>query len=748
MFIQTTDVHILREPAMFERLGHLTYTRRRWVLALAGVFLAVGAGWGTGVFGAMISSGFEDPGSESAKALGRAQESVGRDEADVVVLYRAGGRPVDDPAVRAAVEGHLAGLPAGLVDRVTTTWSAGPRGAALVSVDGRATYAVVHLSADSEDGRMDAYEELEPRLRQAPDGLTVRVGGNEAIASDITTQVSEDIAKAEQLSLPLVLVLLVLVFGGLTAASLPLAIGGLAILGSFTMLRLLSLATDVSIFAVNIVTMLGLGLAIDYGLFVVSRFREELHRGASTEQAVARTMATAGRTVAFSGVTVAIALASLLLFPQVFLRSMGFGGMAAVLVAMVGALTVLPALLSVLGHRVDSLRVPGLRRRTAPEAAAGHGAWYRLAHSVMRRPVAYVAAIVPVLLLAGLPFLRVEFGGVDHRALPDGTESRVVSETLARDFSGGGTTTIDAVVSFADGSIDAADRAALAGFADRVEALPAVVSAETSGEGDGSALLTVRHTEEGISAPARELVGDIRDLPEPAGAEVLVGGRAAELDDLLASLGSTLPWMGLFVVGVTLVLLFLAFGSVVLPVKAVAMNVLSLSASFGALVWIFQDGHLASWLGFTSTGAIEATQPILMLALAFGLSMDYEVFLLSRVREEWDRTGDNTVAVATGLQRTGRIITSAAVLLVVVIGAFSTSGIVFIKMIGIGMIIAILVDATIVRALLVPATMRLLGRWNWWAPAPLVRFWEQHGFREGGEPSPGERPVVPERVPV
>ena len=726
---------------MFDRLGHLTYSRRYWVLVLAGLFLTVGAAWGTGVFGAMVSSGFEDPGSESAAALEQVQDSVGRDEADIVVLYRTGeGGPVATPAVRAAVESHLAGLPGELVEGVTTTWSAGPAGAALLSEDGRSTYAVVHVVGADEDARMAAYEGLEPSLRDAPEDLEVRLGGNEAIASDITTQVGEDIARAETISLPIVLVLLVLVFGGLTAASLPLAIGGLAILGSFTMLRLLSLVTDVSIFAVNIVTMLGLGLAIDYALFMISRFREELHGGKTIEAALARTMSTAGRTVAFSGITVAISLASLLLFPQVFLRSMGFGGMAAVLVAMVGALTVLPALLAVLGHRVDSLRVPGLARlagrlrsrRTAGDSGAStHGAWARVAHSVMRRPVVYVVVIVPVLLLAGLPFLRVEFGGVDHRALPAGTESRVVSETLLTDFPGGGTTSIDPVVTFADGDIGEADQGALASFASKVRALPDVVSVDVSGEGDGTALLTVRHSQEGISAPARDLVAEIRELPEPEGSEVLVGGRAAELRDLLSSLGSTLPWMGLFVVGVTLVLLFLAFGSVILPLKAVAMNVLSLSASFGALVWIFQDGNLSSVLGFTSTGTIEATQPILMLAMAFGLSMDYEVFLLSRVREEWDRTGDNTAAVAGGLQRTGRIITSAALLLVVVIGAFSTSGIVFIKMIGIGMIIAIVVDATIVRALLVPATMRLLGRWNWWAPVPMARWWARHGLHEG-----------------
>ncbi len=717
---------------MFERLGHVNYRRRRWVLALAGAFLVVAGGWGTGVFGSMVSSGFEDPDSESARALEQVERTVGRGDPDVVVLYDFRGRDVGDPGYRAAVEEHLADLPRDVVAGTTTYWSTGGRATALVSEDRTRTYAVLQLRGEDDDALMDAYEELSPELRDTPAGLHVELGGNQAIASDITTQVSEDIAKAEKVSLPLVLVLLVIIFGGLTAASLPLAIGGLAILGSFTLLRLLTLITDVSVFSINIVTMLGLGLAIDYALFVVSRFREELRTGATVEDALVRTMTTAGRTVAFSGITVAISLASLLLFPQVFLRSMGFGGMAAVLVAMVGALTVLPALLSVLGHRVDSLRIPTPWRRRGPARADAqhHGAWYRVARSVMRRPVVYVAVIVPVLLLAGLPFLRVEFGGVDHRALPPGTESRVVTETLNQDFPGGGTTTIDPVVTFADGSLDRTDRAELSAYVDRLGALPGVTSAEVTGVTDGSALVAVHHELEGISGEARDLVGQVREVPAPAGAEVLVGGRAADLRDLLASLGATLPWMGLFVVGVTLVLLFLAFGSVVLPLKAVVMNALSLAASFGALVWIFQDGHLSGLLGFESTGAVEATQPILMLAMAFGLSMDYEVFLLSRVREQWDRTGDNAAAVAGGLQRTGRIITSAAVLLVVVIGAFSTSGIVFIKMIGIGMIIAILVDATVVRALLVPATMRLLGHWNWWAPAPLARFWDRFGFRE------------------
>ncbi|MGZ4616987.1 MAG: MMPL family transporter, partial [Actinomycetes bacterium] len=503
---------------MFESLGHLTYRRRRWVLALAGVFLVVAGAWGTGVFGSLISSGFDTPGSDSAKALDRLEKTVGREGADVIVLYDDGGRTVDDPAFRAAVERHLAGLPTDQVAGVTTYWSTGGRAAGLVSQDRRQTYAVLRLRGANEDAVMNAYQAVEPRLRQAPEGLTVRLGGNEAIASDITSQVSKDIAHAEQISMPMVLVLLVIIFGGLTAASLPLAIGGLAILGSFTLLRLLTLVTDVSVFSINIVTMLGLGLAIDYALFIVSRFREEIRGGSAPEAALARTMATAGRTVAFSGVTVAIALASLLLFPQVFLRSMGFGGMAAVLVAMVGALTVLPALLAVLGHRVDSLRIR-LPWRRAAAATDHHGAWYRLARSVMRRPVVYVVAIVPVLLLVGSSFLRVQFGGVDHRALPAGAESRVVSERVLADFPGGGTTTIDPVVTFAGGRVDTA---ALTSYVGALRTRPGVTAAEVTAQAGGTAQVAVHHGFEGISSQARDLVGEVRAVPAPAGAEVLV----------------------------------------------------------------------------------------------------------------------------------------------------------------------------------------------------------------------------------
>jgi len=523
---------------------------------------------------------------------------------------------------------------------------------------------------------------------------------------------------------------------------MPLVVGGLAILGAFTALRLITLVTDVSVFAINIVTMLGLGLAIDYALFIVSRFREELAAQPAgrqgVEDALVRTVATAGRTVAFSGVTVAISLAGLLLFPQMFLRSMAFGGIAAVLVAMAAALTVLPALLAVLGPRINAGSVPWLRRRPDRATDGSGGAWYRVAHSVMRRPLAYMAVIVVGLLALGLPFRNVTFGGIDARALPAGTQSRQVSQTLDRDFTRNATTAIEVVVSGAD----AAD---LRGYTERLRALPGATGAQVTQTAADTSRIAVRYDADPISSRARQLVADVRAVDPPVGSRVLVGGDTAELVDLLGSLGRTLPWMAAFVGLVTFVLLFLAFGSVLLPLKAIVMNLLSLTASFGALVWIFQQGHLSGLLGFTPTGTVEATQPILMLAIAFGLSMDYEVFLLSRVREQWGRTGNNTTAVATGLQRTGGIITSAALLLVVVIGAFATSGITFIKMIGVGMIIMLMIDATVVRALLVPATMRLLGRYNWWAPRPLARFCLRYGYREHDEPpAPAGQPIVPE----
>ena len=723
---------------MFESLGRSVFRRRRVVLAAAGVLAVVAALWGTGVFGSLAGGGFDDPDSDSARAAEQAARAFGRHQPDVVVLYSSPTLTVDDPAFWTAAQRTLAALPTRYVAKVTSYWDT--RAPQLVSADRHATYAVLELTGADGDARQDALEQIQDRL--AAPGLTTRVGGAVAVGRDGDAQVARDLARAETLSLPLLLVLLVVVFGALAAAGMPLLVGGLAILGAFTTLRLLSMVTDVSVFAINLVTMLGLGLAIDYALFVVSRFREELAAQPPgpqrVEDALAATVATAGRTVAFSGLTVAISLAGLLWFPQMFLRSMGFGGIAAVLVAMVAALTVLPALLGVLGPRVNAGSIPRRRHRQGRPASGAGGWWSRVARSVMRHPLAYLAAIVVGLVALGLPFRNVAWGGIDARALPATTESRQVSETLDRDFTHNATTAIQAVVA-------GADSAGVRGYTQRLRTVPGVTGAEVTQTAVDISLIAVRHDADPMSPRARRLVTDVRAVEPPAGSQVLVGGDTAELVDLLSSLRHTLPWMAAFVGLVTFILLFLAFGSVVLPLKAIAMNLLSLTATFGALVWIFQQGHLSGLLGFTPTGTIEATQPILMLAIVFGLSMDYEVFLLSRVREQWDRTGDNTSAVAAGLQRTGAIITSAALLLVVVIGAFSTSGVTFIKMIGVGMIIAILLDATVVRVLLVPATMRLLGRYNWWAPPPLARFWQRYGHREDAQPAaPAELPFLPE----
>jgi trehalose monomycolate/heme transporter len=430
-------------------------------------------------------------------------------------------------------------------------------------------------------------------------------------------------------------------------------------------------------------------------------------------------MVTAGRTVLFSGLTVAAAMCSLLIFPQAFLRSMGFGGMAAVLVAMFAALTVLPATLRLLGRRVDAGRLPWRRHRPV-SVEDEHGRWAALARGVMRRPVVVIVLTVGALLLIASPFLDAKWGSVDYKVLPADAPAHVAAEKL-NEF---GPETSTANLLLRDTS-----QADVAAYVEEVKQVKGVVDVQPVAQEDDTTLLRASWLGNTQSEDSQELVKALREV-EPASGSVLVGGLSAFTVDLIKSVGAHLLWMGLIVVGVMLVILFIAFGSIVLPLKAVVMNLFSITASFGVVTWIFAEGNLSGLLDFTSQGFLDATNPILMLAILFGLSMDYEVFLLSRVREEYDRTGDNDLAVATGVQKTGRIITSAALLLAVVIGAFALSGIVFMKMIGVGMLVALLIDATIVRALLVPATMKLLGKWNWWAPAPLARWWERHGFRE------------------
>ncbi|GAA1377872.1 MMPL family transporter [Catellatospora chokoriensis] len=691
--------------------------RLRWlVLGIAAAVLVIGASWGGGVFGDLISGGFDDPGSASSRAHREITAQLGRQDVDILALYSSDSLTQDQPAFRdavAAVAAELSGRPE--VASVVGAHTPGVPGR-FTSTDGHATYLAIQLRDGDENSKLDDLATLRDDL--VADGLRTEVGGLIPFLDDANTRINDDITKAELISLPILLVLLVFIFRGLVAAATPLFVGVLAVLGAFIAVRLLAQVTDVSVFAVNIITMLGLGMAIDYALFVVSRFREELAAGRSPADAVAHTLATAGRTVLVSGLTVALALASLLIFPMDFLKSMAWGGMAAVLVAMLAALTALPALLAVLGPKINAWRVPLPKLFQA--RPAGEGGWARIARSVMSRPVLYALGVAAILALTATPFLRAQFGGFDERVLPAGTESRTVTERIAAEFPGGSAAPISVLV--------------LGPGADtmltRIQAVPNVPGAMIAAQRGDATLITASYPGEPADESAREVVRAIRDLPVPDGTQLLVGGRTAADLDQLDSIGGRLPWMLGMVAVITFLLLFLAFGSVVLPLKAIVMNVISIGASFGVVVWIFQDGHLSDWLGFTVTGFLEPGNMVLMLAVLFGLATDYEVFLLSRVREEWDATGDNTQAVASGLQRTGGIITAAALLLMVVLGGFATGGTTTIKVLGVGMVVAVAIDAALVRAVLVPATMRLLGRWNWWAPGPLGLVYRRYGIKE------------------
>ncbi|MFC3997799.1 MMPL family transporter [Nocardiopsis sediminis] len=742
---------------MFASLGRFGYRGRVWVLVATAVFVAFSAVWGTGVFDAVSDGGFEDPGAESTRAAEVLEDELGHDQVDVVAVYRSVDLPIDNQMFAFSVEQMRDDLPEDRVASVTTYLDEGltdvERGV-LISEDRHATYVPITLAGDTDAERMANFEAIADDLDAGQ--LETHLGGPVAIESELSAQAEGDVVRAELISLPVLLVLLVAIFGGVVAALMPLAVGGLAILGSLTLLHALTYVTEVSVFAVNVATILGLGLAIDYGLFMVNRFREELGRGATIADAIPRTLATAGRTVAFSGVTVMIAFAGLLFFPQPILRSIGLGGIAVVLFDVLAALIVLPALLGVVGRRIDALRLFRGRRRAAPTVTgaieARAGGWARLAHSVMRRPALYVVGVGAVLLAFASALVFTDVGSTDQRYLPEDAPSRIATESLRDDFPAGGVSVIDIAVTGDAAEDDLSD------YTDRLAGLDGAVAADVERTGDGIAHVTVAYEGDTDDPATQDLVRDVRAEPGPAGTETLVGGVAALQLDNVQAIVDAVPATLAFVIAVTLVLLFLAFGSLVLPVKAVLMGFLSLGASLGVVIWGFQEGHLGALLGFTAVGTIDPTYLVLIIIVAFGLAMDYELFLLSRVREEYLATGDNAHSVAVGLQRTGGIITSAALLLVVVLGAMGSSSLLFLKIIGIGLAMAVVVDATLVRALLVPATMRLLGGANWWLPGPLRRLHDRVGItesEEGEEPAPGtadggtedgtgrERPSVP-----
>ncbi len=705
---------------MLTRWGVFVARRHLAVLLACAAAVVAAAVYGLGVFGSLSNGGYFVDGSESWDAATTIRDDFPDQPVDVFVVYRSDDLLVTDAAFTDEVAERLAEAEAAEPGLTVRSLLETPS-PALVSEDQHATQVLLTFPSVGDEQGLTLFRELDPLLRS--EVLTTDIGGQMALYDDVNGQVKDDIAKAEAISLPLVLLLSLVIFGSLAAAAMPTLVGAVAVLGAFAVVRAITGVTEVSVFAINVITLLGMGLAIDYALFVVSRFREELGAGDGTEAALGRTMATAGRTVFFSGIIVAASLSSLLLFPLAYLRSLGYGGMAAVLVAMVASLTILPAVLALLGPRIEWGRVR--RRRGTGRHSSGHHRWAAIAHSVMRRPVLYAASISAALLLLGAPLLHAEFGGVDERVLPRDAPSRAAS-IVQQDLFGGERSTADLLLT--GGS--EADRAAYAGELAQLDQEAGEVVVVPSAERGDVALWQASWPGHSQSQESQDVVRALRDAPVPVGMTVQVGGATANTVDIIAAVADRLPWMALTVVAVMTVLLFVAFGSVVLPLKAIVMNTVSLGASFGALTWVFQDGHLSGLLNFESTGYLDATQPILMLAVLFGLSMDYEVFLLSRIREEWDLSHDNTASVAAGVQRTGRIITSAALLLSVVIAGFATSDIVMIKFVGVGMLVAVLLDATVVRALLVPATMRLLGRANWWAPGPLRSWWERHGLRE------------------
>ncbi|WP_233604129.1 MMPL family transporter [Micromonospora sp. HM5-17] len=722
------------------RLGRFSARHRRLVLALALAAAVLAAVVGAGAADRMGSGGLTDPNAPSARAATLLADRFDAGDPHLVLLAEA-PHSVDDPAAVVAgtdLTQRVHRTPG--VRAVDSYWSPG-NPPALRSKDGRVGLLLIRMHGDEDAAELVTAQVME---QVTDDGvLRVRATGPAQLDREIDAQADADLTRAELLTAPLTLLVLVLVFGSVVAAGLPLLIGVFAITTTLAVLAAITAITDVSVFSLNLTTALGLGLAIDYSLFLITRYREELATGHTVVDAIAAAMHTAGRTILYSAVTVALALSALLVFPGYFLRSFAYAGIAVSLLTAAATLLVLPALLAITGHRINALNLRRLFGRTGTTTRAGRGGgWHRLAMAVMRRPVLVSLVTVAALGALAAPFTRAEFGINDHRVLPDDAPGHVAAEQLRTRFAAGLTTGTTVIL---DGPVTVQD---LGSYADAVSRLPHVTrvdtalgshidgqhvtdTAEQSGRfrtDDGSTWLSVSTDIEPISADGIGLVNDIRQLPAPA--PVLIAGAAATLVDTRDTIVDRLPWALIIVLATTALLLFALTGSLLIPAQAILLSTLSLTATFGTLVYVFQDGNLRNLLGdFTPTGWIDITAPILMFCVAYGLAMDYEMFLISRIKEEHDASGDNSHAVAVGLQRTGRLITAAAILIAIVLGALATSGITYLKMLGVGLTIAVLVDAFIIRTLLLPALMRLTGPANWWAPEPLRRLQTRLGLR-------------------
>ncbi len=753
---------------MFARLGRFVDRRRWWVLAGWAVVLLLALPFAPQAGGALQAGGFSSDQMESARARHVLETELNLPASALAVVFHSetlrAGQPAFETAAAAAIA-DLAGAPHVL--RVVPHLVS-PR---QVSADGRTAYDVVLLDFPPDESPK-AVPIVAALLHHPAADLSVTLAGGPAFYGDVQTVSESDLRRSELISLPLAAIALVFVFGSLVAAAVPLAVGGAAVVVALAVVFGIASLTPMSIFVLNLATLLGLGLGVDYSLLMTSRFREELASRTGGRRApdiprdelrrlvgesVEATVATAGRAVFFSGLTVLLGLTGMLLFEFMILRSVGLAGAVVVGLAVLAALTLLPALLSILGPRLDALAV-----RKVTTAADGEGPWARLARRVMAHPVAVLVPTLALLLLLGAPFLHVRFNAPDATILPPSVPSRAAFDLLQQQFGEGEFAPLTLAVRTTGAATLPSNLAALYDWTRRLAADPRITRVDSlvdvdprltlaqyqllydgpGGPPDRYVALQLASTTKGdltavtIYTPygpnrdeARALVADLRTgaagLAAPAGTSVLVGGGAAEVTDVVSRIGSDFPRTALFIVVATYLVLFALLRSVLLPLKALVMNSLSIVASFGALVWIFQDGNLSAVLGFQPLGFVETSQPVILFCVLFGLSMDYEVFLLTRMKEAWDRTGDNREAVARGLERSGRIVTSAALIVVVVAGSFAFADIVLIKALGLGMAIAVALDATVVRALLVPATMRLLGRWNWWMPARLARWLER-----------------------
>jgi len=699
---------------MFNKLGSLIVAKSKLIFAIYLIAVILAGGIGSAVFGKLDSGGYSDPKSDSAKAFTYLTDVFKVKDPAVVLVVETKDGITNPSAIASATKLENQIKTESGVDSTLSYWSAG--GApSLKSTDGKSAFLFIF----SDDVDWDNVQSLGKNIQAKYDGkfedLTVYASGTGVFAHAINTKISEDLKLSESISIPLTFILLVFVFGGLVASAMPLLVGVSAILASFLVIYLLTFVTGVSIFALNLITGLGLGLGIDYALLIVNRFREELHAGRSVDESIKRTVNTAGKTVFYSGLTIVITLAALVLFPQMFLKSFGYAGVTVVVMAVLGALVALPALLAILGTRIDKLVV-----RKSSITPKEDGRWAQTARFVMRRPVAVVMLSLIVLTVLAAPIKNIVFSQVDSRVLPATNSAALASKIISDRFPGQEGNPIEIIV-----PNGATMGTQINQYTNEIAQVPGIVRIGDSQVSGNDVRVTAIHSM-GPRTPAAEvLIKDIRKIRAPEG--TLIGGVAADYADTQIGIAKTMPWALLWIAIGVLILLFVFTGSIILPIKAIILNILSLGATLGVITWIFVDGHLKWLVGdFTVTGSVDTGSIILVAVVAFGLSMDYEVFLLSRIKEEHDAGRSNVESVATGLQRSARIITAAAGLLAIVFASFMLSGVTSIKMLGFGVAFAILLDASLVRALLVPALMRLFGERNWWAPKAMKRFTINH----------------------